>query len=615
MGWLRRLLKSPWLPWAILGALILLGTTYLVFRPASFQDMSRSNQLFLGGAVLAEVLLVFLFINRVMDLYEQRSQLQLKLVDRDRQVSQAYQRLEALFQVVQKFVEATDENYVIEVVLRLSVDLAAAKGASFVPLDDHSQPMAATTHGDLPPSVGDPWLEYLASPAVRDRCQACEHHEHLNSACPLLKGPIGEASGIYCLPIRRAEREFGVLNLFLQPAAEMDRDARSFLSVLGDVTALALEGVRLRRREIATLRQIQSIRQKSDQQALLTNLLDSVFQSLDSDAAVMILKSPPANPEFPKIVLGDVPASLQPFMDGVIQGMIESGKPVILGDVAGDSSNKNSLRSFIGVPMLLADRSPGGAILMGSRRAHGYNQRQLNMLQTVAGQLTLVLQNSRQATELEYQAVMEERKRLAREIHDGLAQALGFLKLQAAQTRNYLARQEYDRARQAIDQYYATLNEAYRDARQAIDGLRVGLDQEGIQGWLEETAQEFQEMVDLPVIIRRMESNTPIAPEIHAQLIRIVQEALSNIRKHAQAGQITLDCFEADGDLWIEVNDDGVGFSPDELTGPSRHGLRGMRERADLIGADFQVISQVGQGTTVRVRLPLRKNGIQELAQ
>ncbi len=408
MSWLRKLLKSPWLPWAILGGLLLLGTAFLIFKPASFQGMSRGNQLILGGAVLAEVLLVFLFLNRVIDLYEQRSQLQLKLLERDRQVSQAYQRLEALFQVGQKFVEATDENDVIEVVLKLSVDLAAAKGASFVPLDDHSQPMAATTHGDLLPSVLDPWLEYLASPTVRDRCQACEHHEYLNSSCPLLKGPIGEVSGVYCLPLRRAEREFGVLNIFLQPAAEMDRDTRAFLSALGDVTALALEGVHLRRREIATLRQMQSIRQKTDQQALLTNLLESVFQSLDSDAAVMILKSPPANPASPKIVLGDVPASLQPFMDGVIQGMIESGKPVMLGDVAGDPSLKNSLRSFIGVPMLLADRSPGGAILIGSRRAHGFTQRQLGLLQTVAGQLTLILQNSRQATELEYQAVMEE---------------------------------------------------------------------------------------------------------------------------------------------------------------------------------------------------------------
>lgn len=376
MSWLRKLLKSPWLPWVILGAFLLLGAVYLIFRPSSFLSFSRGNQFILGGAVIAEVLLVFIFVNRVMYLYEQRSQLQLKLLERDRQVNQAYQRLDALFQVGQKFVEATDENEVIEAVLRLSVELATAKGASFVPLDDHSQPMAATTYGDLPPSVVDPWLEYLASPNVRDRCRACEHHEHLNEACPLLKGPIGEASGIYCLPLRRAEREFGVLNIFLQPAAEMDRDTRAFLSALGDVTALALEGVRLRRREIATLRQMQSIRQKTDQQALLSNLLESIFQSLDSDAAVMILKSSSVNPESPKIVLGDVPTSLQPFMDGVIQGMIESGKPVMLGDVASDPSLKNSLRSFIGVPMLLADRSPGGAILMGSRRAHGYNQRQ-----------------------------------------------------------------------------------------------------------------------------------------------------------------------------------------------------------------------------------------------
>jgi two-component system nitrate/nitrite sensor histidine kinase NarX len=93
--------------------------------------------------------------------------------------------------------------------------------------------------------------------------------------------------------------------------------------------------------------------------------------------------------------------------------------------------------------------------------------------------------------------------------------------------------------------------------------------------------------------------------EYHAQLIRIVQEALSNVRKHSGADQVTLACIQDGGDLILEIHDNGDGFSPNESLAPSQHGLKGMRERADLIGADFQVISKPGSGTIVRVRLPV----------
>jgi two-component system nitrate/nitrite sensor histidine kinase NarX len=91
------------------------------------------------------------------------------------------------------------------------------------------------------------------------------------------------------------------------------------------------------------------------------------------------------------------------------------------------------------------------------------------------------------------------------------------------------------------------------------------------------------------------------------QLIRIVQEALSNIRKHANAGSVQVSCQEFAGEIILEVHDDGLGFTPQDIPGPSQHGLRGMRERAELIGADFQVVSLTDQGTTVRVSLPVVK--------
>ncbi len=91
-----------------------------------------------------------------------------------------------------------------------------------------------------------------------------------------------------------------------------------------------------------------------------------------------------------------------------------------------------------------------------------------------------------------------------------------------------------------------------------------------------------------------------------AQLIRIVQEALTNIRKHAQSCTVTISAIEREGEVVIEIRDNGIGFSPEEAMPASQYGLRSMRERAESIDADFQIISAPGTGTTVRLQIPIR---------
>jgi two-component system nitrate/nitrite sensor histidine kinase NarX len=150
-----------------------------------------------------------------------------------------------------------------------------------------------------------------------------------------------------------------------------------------------------------------------------------------------------------------------------------------------------------------------------------------------------------------------------------------------------------------------TLADAYQEVRQAIDGLRITSDGSGLEGWLRQTVVEIQENSGLVIQICDPIEDIDLPPEIHAQLIRILQEALNNVRKHSQASQAWVSCYESDGDLVLEVRDDGIGYDIDDIPKSSRHGLRGMRERAELIGADFQIISLPMEGTTVRLRLPL----------
>ena len=609
---LHNIFFSRWLPWVLVGLFVCLGILYLFLQPSSMFNWQRSNQILVVGVVLLGLLLAYLLITRVMDLYDQCEKLQIRLLESEMEVSRAYQRLQAIFQVGQKFVEATEENEVIEVVLRLTVDLAGAKGASFVPLDEHNHPTAAVNYGELPLPVMEPWLEYLASPTVRESCQNCENYGTTMTCCPLIKGPMTDTAGVFCLPLRRAGQEFGVLNIYMADKRPIELETQAFLGALVDETALALEGVRLRRKELAALSQIQSIRQKTDLRVLLNGLLESVHQTLEADTSLLVINPVPGLSEPIQLRIGELSEQLRPIVDGIFNGVLETGKPVVLRDVLGDPEQKGSTRSFLAVPLLSTDKAVVGAILVGSRRSLGFSQRQHSLLQTVAGQLTLIVQNTSLLIELEYKSMMEERKRLAREIHDGLAQTLGFLKLQAAQMKGYLVREEYEKARKTVEVYYETLSEAYLDARQAIDGLRIGLGDSGLQNWLEQIVAEFFEISGLQIELQGEDINSRLAPEIHAQLMRIVQEALSNVRKHARASFVMISYFEREGDFWLEIRDDGDGFSPEDISVPSRHGLRGMRERADLIGADFQIISRPGDGTIVRIRLPLQTSPYQE---
>lgn len=596
-----------------MGVILLVIVLQLAWEPSWSATLPKASQVAVWVLAIVALLMLYLTISRLHLLLDERRTLEERLAKADERVEDAFRRMELLFRVNQKFVDAADENQVIEPVLRVMVELTGAKGASFVPIDEHGQPQTALSHGELPFPVMDAWLDYLTTPGVRDRCRECEAREpvELPVDCPLLRGPFADAKGLVCLSVKRGGREFGVLNLFLPYPEGVDARMHILVDALLDEAAMGLEGVYLRRRELSALRQLQVLRQKSDLTALLNGLLGNVSQTLDADFAVMVVPASKSNPQGIRLVEGELAQPALPFVDALLQGVVTSGEPVLLGDLAGDPDGSADVRTYVkslvAAPLLSTERNVLGAILVGNQRERGFQPRQLALMQTIAGQVALVVQNASLMAELEYQTMLQERARLAREIHDGLAQTIGFLKLQAAQLRNFLAKDDYERAVRIADVVYATLTEAYQDARQAIDGLRISPDECGLQGWLAQIAGEFRDLSGLAVSVEDVELKTQLSPEVQAQMIRIVQEALNNVRKHAQARQVWIGCSETTNDLVLEVRDNGDGFSPQDVTSASQYGLRGMRERAELIGADFQVISRPGDGTTVRVSLPLKR--------
>jgi two-component system nitrate/nitrite sensor histidine kinase NarX len=231
-----------------------------------------------------------------------------------------------------------------------------------------------------------------------------------------------------------------------------------------------------------------------------------------------------------------------------------------------------------------------------SRKAHAFTRRYTRIAATVASQAALLIENHRLYLDAEYQAALAERARLAREIHDGLAQTLSYLKLRTAQVLNWLQAGESPRAAEGLEEVRALLGEAYVDIREAIDGLRLRAEGGGMKTWLQPVEADPPPEVQL-------------APEYQAQIMRILQEALGNVRKHSGARRVWVTWKDDRYGLVLRVRDDGRGFDPRDVPPISRHGLRTMRERAELMGADFQIESLPGAGTTVLLRLPAQRLG------
>ncbi len=555
--------------------------------------------------LLAFGALAYLAVDRMLRSEENALALQTRLESTEKQLEDTRQRQKTILDISQLFAEAGDENAIMETTLRLSRELLGARGASFVPLDEHAQPLTARVAGEMPTPATSQWMEYLASPAVRQSCATCQKHEELNRNCPLIQGTFLDTMGVYCLPLRRGDQEFGILNLYFPNNNTLEGEMKSLARTLLDEASLALEGVRLRDRAMSTLRQLQVTRENADLDRMLLDLLKGLHETLDADFAMVNIWDVQTGLHKTTVESGDIPESARHLVDGIMQSVKTSGEAVMLDNITGSSLPTSGPRALMVVPLITRAEPACGALLVASRRLRAFNKPQLSMLQTIAGQVALVVQTVYLMAQLEYKAMIEERTRLAREIHDGLAQTLGFLKLKTAQMRGFVSQNDMASLQETVETCYSVLSEAYQDARQAIDGLRASLSDDSLAGWLQQTAADFQDYCGIPIEVDISDVQAVLPPEVHAQLMRIVQEALSNIRKHAHAQRVEIVCRETETEFVLEIRDDGQGFDVHELPAPSQYGLRGMRERADLIGAEFQVISQPFEGTSVCVRLPL----------
>ncbi|HEX8918682.1 MAG TPA: GAF domain-containing protein, partial [Chloroflexota bacterium] len=304
--------------------------------------------------------------------------------------------------------------------------------------------------------------------------------------------------------------------------------------------------------------------------------------------------------------------------DFLLWQVISKGQPLLIGDIRDSSPEAEAFRqmvgnrldsrllhitSWLGIPLILRDQVIG--LLALSHQERGYfTERHATLSLAIANQAAVAIENARLYQQAQEVAVLEERQRLARELHDSVSQALYGIAL-GAKTARSLAESDPARVVEPLE-YVLTLAEAgLNEMRALIFELRPeSLESEGLVAALEKqvAAIHSRHQISVDATLDR-EPNVPLVTK--EALYRIAQEALHNTVKHARATSVLVRLMSGPDGVTLEIRDNGRGF---DTTGnyPGHLGLQTMRERATRLGGTLQVKSSPGNGTEIRALLPIQ---------
>lgn len=352
-----------------------------------------------------------------------------------------------------------------------------------------------------------------------------------------------------------------------------------------------------------------------DLEQVATSICRNVGTALDAEAAAIALTSEddgelrlaghvglPRDAVSPEGTLG-------PY-DCDCRKALALGGPVVVDDARelagcmGLVSNGESA-TCVSVPA----RSKGktiGVLLVVRHGQRAFTPDDVDLIAALGSQAGAVLQNAQLFSNTGAIAVLQERQRVAREVHDGLAQTLGYLNVQLGIVDQLLAKGELENVRGELETMSQVTRVAYEDLRHSITDLRTPL---AVSGGIRRTLREYLEKFSLQTGIPcHFEGHTGsaavLAPESEVQLLRIVQEALNNVRKHAPGAEIWLHVEANSRSVKAIIRDDGPGFDPERVDSSNRYGLYTMRERAEARGGTLSIESRLGTGTTIEVMLP-----------
>ena len=418
-------------------------------------------------------------------------------------------------------------------------------------------------------------------------------------------------------PVSARGQVFGNLYMTEKQDAETftDQDERALIMLAGQA-GVAIENARLYQEAHDRARRLEAVREiatailaGTDPDQVLGLVARHARELVGADLATLAV---PAGPG--ELVVGaadglhaqELAGTTFPIEGSVSGEVIRTGKTVDVADATTDERIRQPALRAGGIgPALFAPLAVRGAVLgtllvANATGGRPFDEGDVQLTETFAEQAAVAVEHARLQQELGRLAVLEDRERIAKELHDGVIQALFAvgLGLQGSAT---LAR-DPDLQRR-IGGAVEELDRVIGDLRNYIFGLRPGiLADRQLDQALRRIGEELQQKTGVVTVVEVDPAAAAVLAEVAAEVVQLAREALSNVSRHAQATTCRLSLFQEGGTVVLEVDDDGQGFDP-ATARPGGQGLGNLRARAQALGGQVELDSRLGEGTRVRVQL------------
>jgi GAF domain-containing protein len=423
-------------------------------------------------------------------------------------------------------------------------------------------------------------------------------------------------------PVLARGQVFG--NIYLtekQGANEFTREDEESLVILATQAGVAIENSRLyeesrqRERWLGSLKEITEaiLEGERDPYTLLRLIARRARELVGADLTTVATRAD-SNDE---LVIGvaegahaeELLGMSVPLAGSISGEVMRSGRPVTVAHASADhrafqpmvASGHMGPTTF--APILLRG-VPYGTLAV-ARLAGGVEltDEEIGLVESFAAQVSLAMEYSRLQRELNRLAVMDERERIATELHDGVIQGLFAMGLNLQATALTVSEPA---AQERIEEVVSQLDGSIRDLRNYIFGLRPGaLADRQLHQALTDLAREFEQAAGLVVDFKVDEAVAAELAGRAADVVQLAREALSNVRRHAEASRCSIKLSRKGRSAVLEIRDNGIGFDAATPAGEDHHGLRNLRRRVATIGGKLVLTSTPGKGTTVRAVVPI----------
>lgn len=409
-------------------------------------------------------------------------------------------------------------------------------------------------------------------------------------------------------------------------------------SLLSELEALKREVAQLRQENAAALERIavlqvlqdvaRSLSSELNLEPLLQMILAAAVQVVGASAGSLLLLDPETNELVFEVIEGGGGVALEgtrmPADKGIAGWVVMHRQPLIVDDVSRDDRHYGVIAhdhdftttSLLCVPMITKRQVIGVLQVLNKDPGKYFTAADQEVLTTFAAQSAVAIENARL-----YQSLREERdriiaveedvrRRLARDLHDGPTQILAAITMSANFVKQAIAHESLEHAVKELNEMLPMVEKALRQVRTLLFDLRpLILETQGLVPALESYAQRLRETEGLDVVLSVGGEFDRLSHNAEVAIFSVVQEAITNVKKHAYASYIGIEVTPIDNSLIVIVRDNGVGFDVKAVNARYDErgslGLLNMKERAEMVDGTLSVSSQPGEGTTVTLQLPL----------